>query len=101
MTLTLTTDQIVAAVIGAAAFVAALGYFALLARRGLRWLRGLHSVVNHELTHNHGTSIKDDVHGIALTVGTLARTVDTIADDFEDFKTDFYRHLAERTPPTS
>lgn len=91
MTLTLDAQQLVALIVGTAAFLGALAYLIRIGRRISRVGRAIATIVNHELTHNHGTSIKDDVHGIALTVGALSR-------DFEDFKTDFYHHIAEKEP---
>lgn len=100
MTVVPLAAQIVGLIVGAAALFGALAYLIRLGRRAVRFvgkgvdlLRALHSVVNHELTPNHGTSIKDDVYGIAVAVGLLSR-------DFEEFKHDFYRHLAEKEPMT-
>lgn len=53
-----------------------------------RRLEAVRKVINKELTHNHGTSVKDDVHGIAVAVGKLQR-------DFDDLTTRFDAHLRE------
>lgn len=44
----------------------------------------LESLVNRELTHNHGSSIKDDMTGLAVGMGHLSRTVEQLRDDFDD-----------------
>lgn len=38
--------------------------------------RESNDIVSRELEHNHGSSIKDDVHGLALAVGELQRRQD-------------------------
>ncbi len=43
-------------------------------------------------THNHGSSMKDDLHGLTVGYGVLARQV----DDIEDRLT---THLNERRDP--
>lgn len=68
--------------------VAAVLYLAKLARTAFRWLEAIHGVVDKELTHNHGSSIKDDTHGMAVALGEVQRRVD-------ELETDFRQHLAD------
>lgn len=89
------------AIVAAAAALTALGYLARLARRTLkrveeisgladrvRDLQGtvddLDTLVTRELTHNHGSSIKDDVHGLAIAVGQQSREIDDLREAFFD-----------------
>lgn len=50
----------------------------------------LKTVVNRELTHNHGSSLKDDVYGLAIGQRLLARQVDDLDERFT-------AHLEERS----
>lgn len=66
-----------------AAGVAALGYLAKktrdAARAGVRMLRAVIAIqrlVERELEHNHGSSMKDDIHGMAVAIGQLQRDRD-------------------------
>ena len=43
----------------------------------------LEELVRRELTHNHGSSIKDDVHGLAVGMGSLGRDLDQLRTDFD------------------
>lgn len=81
-----------------AAGVAALLYLARQARRAFRAIRdGLQllgvatDIVTRELEHNHGSSIKDDVHGTAVAVGQLQRRVGHL-------ETAFHAHLKGTKP---
>lgn len=58
--------------------VVALGWIIRKMRRAVRALDAIERVVARELTHNHGTSMKDDVHGVARTLGLIARRVDAL-----------------------
>ena len=73
--------QIAAATVAVAAVTAAI---VLLYRTGVgmvRRLDALDQLLTRELTHNHGTAMKDDLHGIAVSVGMIQRTQDdTLAD---------------------
>lgn len=93
VTISIGADQTVGWVLASAALIAALIYLIRGARKVLRIVRAIQNVVEGELEHNHGSSMKDDVHGIAVTVGNLARDVD-------DLKADLYTHLAEKGPRT-
>lgn len=77
-----------AAAAAIAAGVAGVLYLSQLAARALlrAWgtLHGLAELVTHELEHNGGGSIKDDVVGIAVAVGQLQRQVDELLEQRED-----------------
>jgi len=62
------------------------------ARAAISLARVVHAidrVVERELEHNGGGSIKDDVHGIAVAIGHLQRRVDHL-------ETTLDRHLNDR-----
>lgn len=72
--------QVPSAIILAAAVLAALAMIGRSLRSGLAWcrkvarqLQAMGDIVERELEHNHGSSMKDDVHGIAVAVGLLQR----------------------------
>lgn len=52
----------------------------------------LDRLASKELEHNHGSSVKDDVHGIAVSVGLLQR-------EFGRLRSDFDQHINERKTP--
>lgn len=52
----------------------------------------LDQLASKELEHNHGSSVKDDVHGIAVSVGYLQR-------EFNRLRSDFDNHVNERKKP--
>lgn len=64
---------VAAGVAGLVYLVKALRYVA----RGVRWLfdaiEVIHDLVTRELDHNHGSSMKDDLYGVAVALGTLQR----------------------------
>lgn len=94
MTITLSWDRAVAATVGAAALLAAILYLFNLARKATRFVRRyltrIRDLLEGELEHNHGSSMKDDVHGIAVSVGKLQRDVD-------DMRAEFDAHLGRTT----
>lgn len=55
-------------------------------------LDSLDKLASKELEHNHGSSVKDDVHGIAVSVGYLQREVGRLRRDFDS-------HINERKTP--
>lgn len=67
-----------ATVAGVAAGVAGLGYLARLVWRGAVKLDRINELVSRELTHNHGSSMKDDLHGIAVALVETQRQVDDL-----------------------
>lgn len=73
---------------GAAAGLAGLLYLLGRARRAARVLDAIQALVERELEHNHGGSIKDDVHGTAVAVGVLQRRV-------SDLEREYRAHVAE------
>jgi hypothetical protein len=63
----------------AAAAAAGIAGFIYLARVVLYIARSIEAVrhlVQRELEHNHGSSMKDDVHGMAVAIGQLQRDRD-------------------------
>lgn len=58
-----------------AAGLAALGYVFRLVRSLFRRIITIQRLVEAELTHNHGSSMKDDVYGLAVSLGTIQRTL--------------------------
>lgn len=48
----------------------------------------LEALVTKELTHNHGSSIKDDVVGLAVGMGHMARTQDRHAVELGTLRAD-------------
>lgn len=95
----------VTAITGALAGTLALaGALTLAIRRGWRGLRNLvhtidriEHVLNRELTHNHGTSIKDDITGLAVGLGTLHREVDSIGTRVDTLASLTSKHHPEDT----
>ncbi|WP_248579890.1 hypothetical protein [Nocardioides sp. InS609-2] len=53
-------------------------------------------VAIHELQHNGGSTVKDDVYGIAVALGHQQRSLNTIADDLEGLRRRLDDHLDER-----
>lgn len=63
-----------------AAGLTGLGYLTRQVRRGARKVRemvdavrAIRHLVERELDHNHGSSMKDDIHGMAVAIGLLQR----------------------------
>lgn len=81
----MSVDSVVA--YGAAA--AAVVWFLKLLRQLVLKLDRLDRLASKELEHNHGSSVKDDVHGIAVSVGYLQREMGRL-------RTDFDQHVSER-----
>lgn len=81
----MTTDALT--MIGAAAAaVAGLAYLIRLGLKAARALDAIQTVVERELEHNHGSSMKDDVHGMARAIGKLQRQVDDLDADYQNHK---------------
>lgn len=78
----MTAGESLALVAGVAAAVAAVSYLVGRARRAARVLDAIQAIVERELEHNHGSSMKDDVHGLAIALGHLARRVDDIESTY-------------------
>jgi hypothetical protein len=43
----------------------------------------IEEVTTRELEHNHGSSMKDDVHGVAVAVGVAQRDINDLRADVE------------------
>lgn len=71
-----------------AAGVAGLLYLGQRARRAVRALEALQRLVSHELTHNHGSSIKDDTHGIAVSTKQISDAVDELRAGLTEIMSD-------------
>lgn len=57
----------------AAAGVAGLLYLSGKVRSAFRAIDAIQHLVERELDHNHGSSMKDDIHGMAVAIGILQR----------------------------
>lgn len=96
ITLEVTWEQLVGGVVGGAAFLGAVGYLWRKGKRLVRLLIAMHALIEHELTHNSGTSIKDDVAGLAVAMGAVSRQVDNIDDRLDNVETFLTDHLRQR-----
>lgn len=67
-------------IITAAAVLAALGYIGNKALVIARAVLAVREIVQRELEHNHGSSMKDDIYGMARSLGEVQRRL----DDYED-----------------
>lgn len=74
----------VGVVMAATALCAGIGYLVKKARAAARTLDAISALVDQELSHNHGSSMKDDVGGIAVAVGKLQRQVEDLETSFND-----------------
>lgn len=100
ITVHVTVEQIVGAIVGAAAFIGAVGYLWRKGKRLVRLIVAIHAlleqaatVVGHELTHNSGSSMKDDVAGLAVAMGAVSRQIDNIDDRLDNVETVLTQHL--------
>lgn len=50
-----------------------------------------------ELDHNHGSSMKDDTHGVAISVGVLQRDQDALRDEIESVRRELRAHINDST----
>lgn len=75
VTVTIEPGVVVGGIVALAALLAALGALGRHLARMARILRAVGRLVEGELEHNHGGSMKDDVYGIAVSVGELGREV--------------------------
>jgi beta-xylosidase len=87
-----TPAGVAACIVGAAAFLGATAYLFRQLRKLVRYAQALHTLTERELTNNHGSSLKDDVDGIAVSVGQLGRRLD-------DFETRFNEHVRDQGLP--
>ena len=104
--------ELLVRVVGATvAVAAAVGAIVLLYRTGValvRRLDALDQLLTRELTHNHGSAMKDDLHGIAVSIGRMQRVQDdTLADvaqlrdQLGDIDVRVTDHLRERNEEAS
>lgn len=66
-----------------AAIAAAVIYLFRLLRAAVLKLDRLDKLASKELEHNHGSSMKDDVHGLAVAFGHMQREVGALRHDFD------------------
>lgn len=80
------------------AFLMAVGWLTQKVRRLIRVMETLNAVVTRELTPNHGGSMKDDVHGTAVSTHELEKRVDALSDALADHlrRSDLRARLARR-----
>jgi hypothetical protein len=64
------------------AFLVALGYLLKRLRLAFRWLENIERITTKELEPNTGESMKDDMVGVAQSLGLLQRQVDELEDEF-------------------
>jgi len=88
VTLTLDPEHIAAY----AAALAGLVYLARLVRKAVIKLDAIDKLTSRELERNHGSSMKDDVHGMAIALGILQR-------EHGKLRADFDTHINERKTP--
>lgn len=76
----MTTWQLVLVILGGVVTLAAAAQGAAYLARGLvavvHKVDQINDLTQRELTHNHGTSMKDDTYGMALAIGQLQRDRD-------------------------
>lgn len=82
---------VVGVVVGLAGLIAAAGYLVRKARAGVHVLDRIETLLGRELEANHGSSMKDDITGIAFTVGNLWRRLEAVEKDLSD-------HLERKKP---
>lgn len=67
---------VVGGLVTLASAVKATVFLARAVRSLVHKLDAIDELLQQELTHNHGSSIKDDVHGMAMSIGGLQREQD-------------------------
>lgn len=70
-----------------AAGCAALAWLLPRIRAAFRTLDAVELIVTRELTHNHGTSIKDDTYGTALAVHINSGRLDVVETNLANLET--------------
>lgn len=66
--------------ITAAAVLAALVYLGKKLLVIVQAVLAIHAIVQRELEHNHGSSIKDDIYGMARSFGETQRLLDDVVE---------------------
>lgn len=64
-------------------------------RRLIRRLDRVDEVLRRELDHNHGSSIKDDVHGVAVASHESNRKLDNLSDQVDVLRRRLDAHQAD------
>ncbi len=97
----LTLGQYASILPATVAVLVALGYLVKLARSAARRLDAIDRLTSRELEHNHGTSMKDDVHGIAVALGKVQHQVDDLDAQlaYIDTRLDHTISLAQKHHP--
>lgn len=67
-----------ASIVGGAGLIGACAYLWRVGRNLARVLNTILTIVRRELEGNHGSSMKDDMTGVAYTVGMLWRRVEDL-----------------------
>ena len=88
-------SELAAGAVLAVAGMTAVGVIIRWARRGFKTVddaelllsmtHDIKAVVERELSHNHGSSLKDDVHGIAVSVHRAHNRIDALEDALRTF----------------
>jgi hypothetical protein len=55
----------------------------------------IETIVSQELTHNHGSSMKDDLYGMAVAFGLTQRQVDDMEEILYDHVKRFNQHVKD------
>lgn len=70
-----------------AASLAALGYLARQAWRGFQLVQRVHDLLEHELTPNGGSSMRDELIAVARALGAVQRDVSEVKLEVGDLTT--------------
>jgi hypothetical protein len=80
-------EQVVGYIVGVVSLLAALGYLFRKVRRVFQWIESIHDLTTRELEHTDGpqgdSTMKDDLHGVAVALGRLQRRVDSAATSIQ------------------
>lgn len=93
--------ELVAWVVGLAALVTATLYLMRQASRAFRFIEQIHDLTTRELEHTGNPdddSMKDDLHGIAVSLGRLQRRVDRVESDLRAIYDPMHRYGPNRKP---
>lgn len=85
-------------VTGASVAVAAALYLFGKLRALFKNVEAISALLKGELTHNHGSSMKDDLHGIAVSVGVQGRQLDDLENRFTEAVKLAAKHHPEDAP---
>lgn len=79
-----TAAGLVGIIVATAALLGAIGYLVNRVRRAWKVVVAVINVINRELHHNGGSSMKDDVTNLTRAVNLVARQVDDLDSRFSD-----------------